>query len=122
MVSGTRKCTLNSSQEKMNKTSLYQSKNNIQETGHKSVTSQLAEERLTIKSQRHRKYSYSDNDSSINPDLAPLADSCIICVGSTGAGKSSTVSKYTGVVTRSGSGTERVTKHCHLIRHQGIYF
>ena len=43
-------------------------------------------------------------------------NSCIICVGSTGAGKSSTVTKYTGVVTRSGSGTERVTRHCHLIR------
>ena len=45
-----------------------------------------------------------------------LENSCIICVGSTGAGKSSTVTKYTGVVTRSGSGTERVTRHCHLIR------
>ena len=43
-------------------------------------------------------------------------ESCVICVGSTGAGKSSTVTKYTGVVTRSGSGTERVTRQCHLIR------
>ena len=43
-------------------------------------------------------------------------ESCVICVGSTGAGKSSTVTKYTGVVTRAGSGTERVTRQCHLIR------
>ena len=43
-------------------------------------------------------------------------ESCVICVGSTGAGKSSTVTKFTGVVTRAGSGTERVTKQCHLIR------
>ena len=42
--------------------------------------------------------------------------SCIICVGSTGAGKSSTVTKVTGVLTRSGSGTDRVTRHCHIIR------
>ena len=41
--------------------------------------------------------------------------SCIICVGSTGTGKSSTITKCTGVVTRSGAGTERVTRHCHLV-------
>ena len=48
-------------------------------------------------------------------DLQMISDgaerSCVICVGSTGAGKSSTVSKVTGVMTRSGSGTERVTRH-----------
>ena len=53
-------------------------------------------------------------------DLQMISDgaerSCVICVGSTGAGKSSTVSKVTGVMTRSGSGTERVTRHCHLIQ------
>ena len=41
---------------------------------------------------------------------------CIICVGSTGTGKSSTVSKYTGVKTKAGSGTERVTKNCEIHR------
>ena len=41
---------------------------------------------------------------------------CIICVGSTGTGKSSTVGKYTGVQTRAGSGTERVTMHCEIHR------
>ena len=41
---------------------------------------------------------------------------CVICVGSTGAGKSSTVGKYTGVQTRAGSGTERVTRACRIVR------
>merc|ERR1712106_6415 len=41
---------------------------------------------------------------------------CIICVGSTGTGKSSTVGKSTGVQTRAGSGTERVTMHCEIHR------
>jgi len=42
--------------------------------------------------------------------------SCVICVGSTGTGKSSTVGKYTGVVTKAGSGTERVTTYCQIHR------
>ena len=41
---------------------------------------------------------------------------CVICVGSTGTGKSSTVGKYAGVQTRAGSGTERVTMHCEIHR------
>jgi len=41
---------------------------------------------------------------------------CIICVGSTGTGKSSTVGKFTGVQTRAGSGTERVTMQCEIHR------
>jgi len=41
---------------------------------------------------------------------------CIICVGSTGTGKSSTVGKYTRVQTKAGSGTERVTKNCEIHR------
>ena len=52
------------------------------------------------------------------PDTACPDNShcCIICVGSTGTGKSSTVGKYTGVQTRAGSGTERVTKNCEIHR------
>jgi len=42
--------------------------------------------------------------------------SCIICVGSTGTGKSSTIAKYTGSRTKSGSGAERVTKSCEIHR------
>ena len=42
--------------------------------------------------------------------------SCVICVGSTGTGKSSTVGKYTGVQTKAGSGTERVTTYCQIHR------
>ena len=41
---------------------------------------------------------------------------CVICVGSTGTGKSSTVGKYTGVQTKAGSGTERVTTYCQIHR------
>jgi len=50
---------------------------------------------------------------TIRPDNS---NCCIICVGSTGTGKSSTVGKYTGVQTRAGSGTERVTKNCEIHR------
>jgi len=42
--------------------------------------------------------------------------SCVICVGSTGTGKSSTIAKYTGSKTKSGSGFERVTKNCEIHR------
>ena len=42
--------------------------------------------------------------------------SCIIVVGSTGAGKSSTIGKLTGALTQSGSGHERVTKYCQIHR------
>jgi len=45
-----------------------------------------------------------------------FSDCCIICVGSTGAGKSSTVGKCTGAMCKSGSGTERVTRHCEIHR------
>jgi len=38
--------------------------------------------------------------------------SCILCVGSTGTGKSSTIARFTGCSVRSGAGTEPVTEHC----------
>lgn len=40
--------------------------------------------------------------------------SCVICVGSTGAGKSSTVSKVTGQDAPSGDGVDRVTSQCQV--------
>ena len=69
----------------------------------------------------------NNNQSSAEKQLPPLpsrpadiqpdqSNCCIICVGSTGTGKSSTVGKYTGVQTRAGSGTERVTMHCEIHR------
>lgn len=59
-------------------------------------------------------------------ELVPLVDMkeedednsgcCIIVVGSTGTGKSSTVGKITGAKTKSGSGHERVTTQCEIHR------
>ena len=41
---------------------------------------------------------------------------CIICVGSTGAGKSSTITKLTGQHVPSGNSTHRVTQRCNIYR------
>ena len=41
---------------------------------------------------------------------------CIICVGSTGAGKSSTITKLTGQHVPSGNSTHRVTQKCNIYR------
>eukprot|EP00092_Neocalanus_flemingeri_P032227 GFUD01035027.1.p1 GENE.GFUD01035027.1~~GFUD01035027.1.p1 ORF type:complete len:416 (+),score=121.31 GFUD01035027.1:334-1581(+) len=40
--------------------------------------------------------------------------SCIICVGSTGTGKSSTIARYTGCSVRCGGGADPVTELCQL--------
>ena len=40
--------------------------------------------------------------------------SCVICVGTTGAGKSATISKFTGLRAPSSAGVERQTKECAL--------
>lgn len=50
------------------------------------------------------------------PEEDDNAGTCIICVGSTGTGKSSTIAKFTGSRTKSGSGHERVTKSCEIHR------
>ena len=42
--------------------------------------------------------------------------SCIICIGSTGSGKSSTISKYTQLPIASNAGANRVTKKCKNFR------
>ena len=40
--------------------------------------------------------------------------SCIICIGSTGCGKSATISKYTKLPISSNDGTNRVTQKCSM--------
>ena len=40
--------------------------------------------------------------------------SCIICVGSTGTGKSSTISKCTRRAASSGNGRDRITVRCEM--------
>ena len=40
--------------------------------------------------------------------------SCIICVGSTGTGKSSTISKCTRRAVSSGNGRDRITVRCEM--------
>ena len=73
---------------------------------------QKKQERKAEKSQPNGQMTFSlEKLSSSQPDQN---NCCIICVGSTGTGKSSTVGKYTGVQTRAGSGTERVTMHCEI--------
>ena len=99
----------------MSATILYHTRNNNPETGYKASVQPIfktPDEETAIHNKSHARPSASVTDQL----YSATAGSCVICVGSTGAGKSSTVTKYTGVVTRSGSGTERVTRHCHLIR------
>ena len=45
--------------------------------------------------------------------------SCILCVGSTGSGKSATISKYTALPIQSNAGTRRVTEKCSIYRRPG---
>ena len=40
--------------------------------------------------------------------------SCIICIGSTGCGKSATISKYTKLPISSNAGTNRVAQKCSM--------
>ena len=44
----------------------------------------------------------------------PKVKSCIICVGSTGTGKSSTISKCTRRAASSGNGRDRITVRCEM--------
>ena len=60
-------------------------------------------------------------DGVEDPDLETTTASrvtCLICVGSTGSGKSSTISKCLGVDTATGSGAEPVTLECQVFRSQ----
>ena len=49
-----------------------------------------------------------------DPSSSSSEGSCVVVVGSTGTGKSSTISRYTGCEVRTGSGTESVTEQCTL--------
>ena len=44
---------------------------------------------------------------------------CVLCVGSTGSGKSATISKYTLLPIQSNAGTRRVTEKCSIYRRPG---
>jgi hypothetical protein len=46
--------------------------------------------------------------------------SCVICVGSTGSGKSSTVSRFTKQRAPSSAGFERMTTECGLYRPKDV--
>ena len=46
----------------------------------------------------------------------PFFQSCVLCVGSTGTGKSFTISTMTGLPVASNAGADSVTKRCALYR------
>ena len=54
----------------------------------------------------------------IDKENAPSKEipTCIICVGSTGSGKSATISKYTRLPIQSNSGMARVTTKCNMYK------
>ena len=90
----------------MSATILYHTRNNNPETGYKISSAKPifktpAAEETTVINKSHGRHSDSVTDHGYIYSDPVRAGSCIICVGSTGAGKSSTVTKYTGVVTRS---------------------
>ena len=86
---------------KMSTTILYQTRNNNPETGYKASVQPMVKtaEGTKIISRSHGRHRDSVS-AQLYSDTSGTAGSCIICVGSTGAGKSSTVTKFTGVVTR----------------------
>lgn len=55
-------------------------------------------------------------ESSRPPDREK---SCILCLGSTGTGKSSTIGKCLGIDTRTGSGHDPVTMECETFHSEG---
>ena len=89
----------------MSATILYHTRNNNPETGYKTSVQPIfrtpAAQKTTVINKSHvRQLQFDSFTDQLYSDPV-TAGSCIICVGSTGAGKSSTVTKYTGVVTRS---------------------
>ena len=48
------------------------------------------------------------------PSSSSSEGRCVVCVGSTGTGKSSTIQRFTGSEVRTGAGTESVTHQCQL--------
>ena len=53
-----------------------------------------------------------DGNSTILP-------TCVLCVGSTGSGKSATIAKYTSLPILSNAGAKRVTEKCSIYRRPG---
>ena len=53
-----------------------------------------------------------DGNSTILP-------TCVLCVGSTGSGKSATIAKYTSLPIQSNAGAKRVTEKCSIYRRPG---
>ena len=53
-----------------------------------------------------------DKENAPNKEIP----TCIICVGSTGSGKSATISKYTRLPIQSNSGMARVTTKCSMYK------
>ena len=47
----------------------------------------------------------------------PKTSECVIVVGTTGTGKSSTIAKYTGAPVRVSSGPESQTRHCEIFKN-----
>ena len=47
----------------------------------------------------------------------PKTAECVIVVGTTGTGKSSTIAKYTGQTVRVSSGPESQTRHCEIFKN-----
>ena len=58
-------------------------------------------------------FAASDAESEAEEDKGPQ---CVICVGSTGSGKSATIAKYTSLPIRSNAGSSRVTTKCTMYK------
>ena len=66
----------------------------------------------------HRNSNAKDNNGAIlsHKAVQNSENCCIICVGSTGAGKSSTITKLTGQHVPSGNSAHRITQRCNIYR------
>ncbi len=67
----------------------------------------------TLSGEESRPLMTKDQKQAISDDTNPV---CILCVGSTGTGKSSTISKVTRLPIASNSGTNRVTSKCAMYK------
>ena len=59
----------------------------------------------------------ADNKTSGEEKTVPKTAECVIVVGTTGTGKSSTIAKYTGQTVRVSSGPESQTRHCEIFKN-----
>jgi GTP-binding protein EngB required for normal cell division len=85
-------------------------------TSSKDTNSDPEDEQETfLNSDKNRKGVNDVGETSKKAIIGP-ENCCIICVGSTGAGKSSTITKLTGQHVPSGNSTHRVTQRCTIYR------